>query len=75
MLAEKPIFQVNLGLSDEIICRDSVPVHDRDGEGVIKRQGGWKLKHFAKYWIEVAGDVVISVIDGLLPSTDFDVRV
>ena len=75
MLAEEPVFQVNLGLSDEIICRDSVPVHDRNGEGVIKRQDGWKFKHFAKYWIEVAGDVAISVVDGLFPNSDLDVRV
>ena len=56
MLAEKPIFQVNLGLSDEVICCDSVPVHDGDSEGVIEGKCGWKLKHLAKCWIEVAGD-------------------
>ena len=75
MLAEEPVFQVNLCLSNEIIWRESVPVHDRDCEGVIKRQRGWKLKHFAKYWIKVARNVVISVTDGLLPNCDFYVRV
>ena len=75
MLAEKPIFQVNLGLSDEVICRDSVPVHDGDSQGVVKGKRGWKLKHLAKCWIEVAWDVAISVIDCLLPHTDLDVGV
>ena len=75
MLAEKPIFQVNLGLSNEVICRDSVPVHDGDSECVVKGKRSWKLKHFAKYWIEVAGDVAVSVVDCLLPHTDLDVGV
>jgi hypothetical protein len=74
-MAEKPVFQVNLGLSYEIICCDSVPVHDGDGEGMIKGKRSWKLKHFAKYWIEIAGDVSISVVDCFLPNADLDVRV
>ena len=75
MLAEKPVFQVNLGLSDEIIRRESIPIHDGDSEGVVDGQGGWKLKYFAKYWIEVAGDVVVPVTDCLLPNADLDVRI
>ena len=59
----KPVFQVNLGLSDEVIRREPIPVHDRDSEGVVERKGGRKLKHFAKDWIEIAGDIVILVID------------
>ena len=35
VLAEKPVFQVNLGLSNEVVCREPVPVHDGNGEGVV----------------------------------------
>ena len=63
MLTEKPVFQVNLGLSDEVISREPIPVHDRDSEGMVEREGGRKLKHFAKDWIQVARDVVILIIN------------
>ena len=63
MLAEKPVFQVNLGLSNKIISCEPIPVHDRDSEGVVKRKCGRKLKHFAKDWIQVTRNVVIVVID------------
>lgn len=63
-MTEKPVFQINLGLSNEVISREPIPVHDRDSEGVVKRErGGRKLKHFAKDWIQVARDVVIRVIN------------
>ena len=63
MLTEKPVFQVNLGLSNKIISCESIPVHDRDSEGVIKGKGSGKLKHFAKDWIQITRNVVILVID------------
>ena len=75
MLAEESVFQIDLGLSNEVISREPIPVHDRDGEGVVEREGGRKLKHFAKYRIEAAGDVALFVIDHFLPNFDFDVRI
>ena len=63
MLAQKPVFQVNLGLSNEVISREPIPVHDRDCEGVVKRKDGRKLKHFAKDWIQVTRNVVILIIN------------
>ena len=76
MLTEKPVFQVNLGLSNKIISREPIPVHDGDGEGVVERKGGRKLKHFAKDWIEIAGDIVVLVIDDRFVSKfHFDVWV
>ena len=62
-MTEKPVFQVNLGLSNEIISRESIPVHDRDSEGVVERKGGRKLKHFAKDRVQVTGNVVVLVIN------------
>ena len=59
MLAQRPVLQINLGLSDEVIGRESIPVHDGNSKGVVKRKGGRKLKHFTKDWIQITGNVVI----------------
>ena len=76
MLTEKPVFQVNLGLSNEIIGREPIPVHNRDSEGVVKRKCGRKFKHLAKDRIEITGNVVVLVINDFHASNlDFYVGV
>ena len=42
---------------------------------MVKRERRWNLKHLAKDWIEVAGDVILLVTDRLLPDLDLDVRI
>ncbi len=63
MLGEESILQVNLGLSNEVIGRQPVPVHDCDSEGVVYWEDRWELKHLAKEWVESVGDVVVLVFD------------
>ena len=76
MLAQKPVFQVNFGLSNEVISREPIPVHDRDRESVVKRKGGRKFKHFAKDWIQVTWNVVVIIVDNFCVSNrDLYVRV
>ena len=74
-MTEKPVFQINLGLSNEVISREPIPVHDGDGEGVVERQCRWDLEHLAEDWVEVAGDVVLFVTDCLLSDLHLDVGV
>ena len=62
-MTEKPVFQVNLGLSNEVISGEPIPVHDGDSEGVVEREGGGKLKHFTKDWIQVTRNVVVLIIN------------
>ncbi len=76
MLTQKPVFQVNLGLSDAVSSREPIPVHDGDSEGVVERERGRKLKHFTKDWIQVARNVVITIINHFCVSNlDLYVRV
>ena len=76
MLGEKPVFQVNLGLPNEVVSREPIPVHDGHSEGVVKWKCSGKLEHFAKDWIEIAGDIVVLVIDdGFASKFNFDVWV
>ena len=75
MLTEESVFKINFGLSNEVISREPIPVHDRDGEGVVKREGGRKLKHFTKNGIEAARDVALFIVNHFLPNLDLDVRI
>jgi hypothetical protein len=76
VLTEKPVFQVDLGLSNEVISREPIPIHDRDGEGVVEREDGRKLKHFAEDWIQVARNVVVAIVnDFCVSNLDLYVRV
>ncbi len=63
MLGKESILQVNLGLSNEVIGRQPVPVHDSDSEGAVLWEDCWELKHLAKEWVESVRDVVVLVID------------
>lgn len=75
MSAEESVFQIDLGLSNEVISREPIPVHDRNGEGVVERESGRKLKHFTKNRIETARDVALFVVNHFLPKFDLDVRI
>ena len=66
MLAQETVLKVNACFSDEIIGRDTVPVHDGDSEGVVKGKESWEFKHLAKDRVELTGDVVLLVVDHLL---------
>ena len=66
MVAQEPVLQINLGLTNEIISRYPIPVHHGHSNGMVHWESGWKLKHLAKNRIELARDVVVFVIDGVL---------
>ena len=55
VLAMEPVFQVNLGLANEVIDGETVPVHDGGGDGVVKKKEGRELKHLPKSGFRLLG--------------------
>ncbi len=66
VLAEEPVLQVNLGLPNQVVGRESVPVHHCDLEGVVNGQPRRQLKHLPKYGIQVRSDVIVFVVNDFL---------
>ena len=75
MLTQEPVLDVDGGFSNEIISRDTIPVHDRDLEGVVERKEGWQFKHLAKDRVELVRDVVVFVVYNLLSNLHLQVWV
>lgn len=75
VLAEEAILEINLGCSNEVVSSDAIPVHDGDIEGVVEGEDGWELKHLAKEWVELVGNVVVLVVDLVFPDLHLEVRV
>ena len=75
VVGQEPVFQVDSGLPDEVVSGSAIIVHDLDVQLVIDGERGRDLKHLAKEWIEVVGDVIVFVVDFLLPNFNFQVRV
>ena len=73
MLAQETVLEVNTCLSDEIVGRHTVPVHDGDSEGVVKGEESWEFKHLAKDRVELTGDVVF-LPSGMGPTAGEEVR-
>lgn len=57
------------------LTSQSVPVQDGDGEFAIKRKGGWDLIHPSKDWVQLPGDVTVTITDLVFPSSHLDVRI
>ena len=68
VVGQKPVLQVNGSLSDEIIGREAIIVHDLYMQLVMNWECGRDLKHLPKEWIEVVGNVILLVINFLLPN-------
>ena len=75
VLTQEPVLQVDPGLSDDVIRGEPIPVHHRHLEGVVYRQLGRQLKHLPKERIQFSCDVVLFVVDRLLPDGDLEVRI
>ena len=75
MLGKKSVLQVNGGLSDEIISRDVIIVHDCDGQLVMNGKRGRNLKHLPKEWVEIVGNVIFPVTNFLLSNFYLQVRI
>ena len=75
IVGQKPVLQVNSGLSDEIISRGAIIVHDPDDQFVLNGEFGRNLKHLSKEWVEVVGYVILLVTNFLLSNSDLQVRV
>lgn len=65
-LTQEAVLKVNSCLSNQIIGRDTIPVHDGDSEGVVKGEDSREFKHLAKDGVELTWDVVVLVVDLLL---------
>ena len=52
MPAVKPVLQVNLGLSYQVVRAQEVPVQNLDSEDRVLREGGLELEALAEYWVE-----------------------
>ena len=63
--AEEPVLEVDLGLADEVVRAEEVPVEDADGEDGVLREGGLELEELAEDGVELLGDVVLLVGDAL----------
>ena len=75
MVTQEPILQVDLGLTNQVVSRQPIPVHDSHCEGVVLWEGGRELKHLPKERVQLVGDVVILVVDLALAQFDLEVRV
>ena len=52
MPAVKPVLQIDLGLSDQVVRAQEVPVQNLDSEDRVLREGGLELEALAEYWVE-----------------------
>ena len=59
--AVKPVLQINLGLSYEVVRAQEVPVQNLNREDRVLREGGLELEALAEYWVELFGNVVLLV--------------
>ena len=50
--AVKPVLQVDLGLSYQVVRAQEVPVQNLDSEDRVLGEGGLELEALAVYWIE-----------------------
>ena len=62
-MTQEAVLKINACLSNEIVSRATIPVHDSDGEGVVEGEDSWEFKHLTKDWVGLTGDVVVLVID------------
>ena len=63
--AEEPVLEVDLGLADEVVRAEQVPVEHADREDGVLREGGLELEELAEDGVELLGDVVLLVGDAL----------
>ena len=52
MPAIKPVLQIDLGLSYQVVRAQEVPVQNLDSEDRVLREGGLELEALAEYWVE-----------------------
>ena len=50
--AVKPVLQIDLRLSDQVVRAQEVPVQNLDSEDRVLREGGLELEALAEYWVE-----------------------
>ena len=75
VLTQISVLQINGSHADDVIGRETVPVHDSDLEGVVDWELGRQFKHLPKHGVEVSSDVVVFVVDRLLANGDLQVRI
>ena len=46
--AEEPVLEIDLGLADEVVRTEQVPVKHRDREDGVLREGGFELEELSK---------------------------
>ena len=63
VLTQEAVLKINACLSNQIMSRATIPVHDSDGEGVVEWEDGWEFKHLTKDWVELTAYVVVLVVD------------
>ena len=64
MSAVEPIFQVHLGLTNQIVRAEKIPVENLYSQVGLHGEGSLHIKAFAKDGVELFWDVVFLVVDG-----------
>ena len=55
-MTQEAVLKINACLSNEIVSRPTIPVHDSDGEGVVEGEDSWEFKHLTKDWLGLTED-------------------
>ena len=75
MPAEEPVLEVDLGLADEVVRAEQVPVEHADREDGVLREGGLELQELAEDGVELLRHVVLLVGDALRAELEDEVGV
>ena len=76
VLTQEAVLQVDLGLPNEVISREAIPVHDGHSEGVVYGELSGEFKHLAKGRVQTGSHIISFVVDAfLLPYGNLEVGI
>ena len=75
VFGQEAVFQVDFGLSDEVVGPDGVPVPHTHPQVLLSRQSGRQLEHPPKHRVQSVRLVVVHVVYFCLSANYFDKRI